>query len=60
MTYDDYVCKDCRFFEPIDPENGECRLNGPVYVKDITYGVWPKVKENDDWCGQYEEEIEVQ
>jgi hypothetical protein len=52
----DSVCKNCRFWEPLfnptgnppAPAIGRCHAGPPV-----THD-WPQ-KEEDDWCGQFQE-----
>lgn len=53
-------CEMCKFFEPNEPSDGECRRHAPAVVtQDINdkisrrLAVWPVV-EIVDWCGEFE------
>jgi len=46
-------CSTCQFWDRYVMNDGVCRFNPPIMLKDEKFGVWPAV-EGDDWCGKFE------
>jgi hypothetical protein len=45
-------CGNCAYWQEIEEDAGECRLNPPVYVFDTGGGHWPPVIASE-WCGKF-------
>lgn len=54
------TCRACRFFEALEPGDGECRrraplprVDDPFESKTLPRANWPIIEDNE-WCGEFQ------